>query len=213
MKVNPSTATPYAGTLGGIRTHDPQIRNLLLYPTELRGHTGRKKPREPRRRPEVGAVTGRSGARRGLTAVGADGEKLGRETASGKARRAGPIRGCSQFGCVDPVLPRGDRPPAPRAFHPRRSDRARDFAHQFLDVLLAEHRQDLCLGNPPFRVYDTGALIRATGQAQHPVVGEAGPLDRLDRSCRILTREERGRCPACRRSLSAEPARTHALPA
>jgi hypothetical protein len=27
-----------SGTPGGIRTHDPQIRNLMLYPTELRGH-------------------------------------------------------------------------------------------------------------------------------------------------------------------------------
>ena len=27
------------GVPGEIRTHGPQIRNLVLYPTELRGHT------------------------------------------------------------------------------------------------------------------------------------------------------------------------------
>jgi hypothetical protein len=26
------------GTLGEVRTHDPRIRNPMLYPTELRGH-------------------------------------------------------------------------------------------------------------------------------------------------------------------------------
>ena len=26
------------GDLGGVRTHDPQLRRLLLYPTELRDH-------------------------------------------------------------------------------------------------------------------------------------------------------------------------------
>ncbi len=28
----------FFGTPGGTRTHDPQIRNLVLYPAELRGH-------------------------------------------------------------------------------------------------------------------------------------------------------------------------------
>jgi len=33
------------GVPGAIRTHDPQIRNLVLYPAELRGHYPRfKKP-------------------------------------------------------------------------------------------------------------------------------------------------------------------------
>ena len=42
------------GDPGAIRTHDPQIRNLMLYPAELRGHKiGRGKPEQIRPRSET----------------------------------------------------------------------------------------------------------------------------------------------------------------
>lgn len=33
-----ATISKTGGDPGGIRTHDPQIRNLMLYPAELRDH-------------------------------------------------------------------------------------------------------------------------------------------------------------------------------
>src|SRR4029078_4713290 len=45
--------TSDAGRLGGIRTPNPQIRSLVLYPVELRDAVGR----EPRRRPAGKAIS------------------------------------------------------------------------------------------------------------------------------------------------------------
>lgn len=63
MTVNRRPAASGAGSMllmkkcgdpGAIRTHDPQIRNLMLYPAELRGHKiGRDKPEQVRPRSET----------------------------------------------------------------------------------------------------------------------------------------------------------------